>query len=107
MQATLDEQDYQSIAAEVLDIIKQSYDLVPKQPKQDEWVGIKEFTSLLPIVKDKEWVRMFILSRPEFKPWAINVNAGPGHHTRINMTKGLAWVNAHQDEIDWNQSLPR
>lgn len=107
MQATLDEQDYQSIAVKVLDIIKQNYDLVPKQPKQDEWVGIKKFTAALPVIKDKEWVRVFILTRPEFKPWTINVNAGQGHPTRINMTKGLAWVTAHRDEIDWNKSLPR
>lgn len=69
MQVQLDEKDYQLIAAKVLDIIKQKYDLVPKQPKYDNWVGIKEFISELPVVKGKEWVRMFILTRPEFKSW--------------------------------------
>lgn len=107
MQVQLDEKDYQLIAAKVLDIIKQKYDLVPQQPKYDNWVGIKEFISELPVVKGKEWVRMFILTRPEFKPWVINLNAGRGHPTRINLNKGIAWVNAHQDEINWNRSLPR
>lgn len=76
MQVQLDEKDYQLIAAKVLDIIKQKYDLVPQQPKYDNWVGIKEFISELPVVKGKEWVRMFILTRPEFKSWVINLNAG-------------------------------
>ena len=58
MQVQLDEKDYQLIAAKVLDIIKQKYDLVPQQPKYDNWV------------------RMFILTRPEFKSWVINLNAG-------------------------------
>ena len=31
MQALLDEQDYQVIADKVLDLIKEDYDLVPKQ----------------------------------------------------------------------------
>ena len=35
MQVQLDEKDYQLIAAKVLDIIKQKYDLVPQQPKYD------------------------------------------------------------------------
>ena len=39
MQVQLDEKDYQLIAAKVLDIIKQKYDLVPQQPKYDNWVG--------------------------------------------------------------------
>lgn len=54
MQVQLDEKDYQLIAAKVLDIIKQKYDLVPKQPKYDNWVGIKECISELPVVKGKE-----------------------------------------------------
>ncbi|QDR72146.1 hypothetical protein FOD75_03095 [Limosilactobacillus reuteri] len=108
MQALLDERDYQTITNEVLKRIKQQYSLVPKSHNQiEDWVGIQEFTNCLPVKKDKEWVRMFILSLPTFKNWVINLNAGSGHPTKINKTKGLAWVNDHQNEVDWNQSLPR
>lgn len=108
MQALLDERDYQTITDEVIRRLKEQYDLVPKQATTtDKWVGIKEFTKSLPTPKDKEWVRMFILTLPAFKKWVINLNAGRGRPTRINLTKGLKWIEAHQDEIDWNQSLPR
>jgi len=107
MQAVLDEHDYQIIADKVLQQITEKYDLVPKQSQDDQWVGIKKFTKSLPVIKDKEWVRVFILPLPAFKTWVINLNAGRGHPTRVNATQGLAWVNDHQNEIDWNQSLPR
>lgn len=108
MQALLDERDYQTITEEVLKRIKEQYDLVPKNHNQIEnWVGIQEFTNCLPVKKDKEWVRMFILSLPVFKNWVINLNAGQGHRTKVNVTKALPWIMSHQADIDWNQSLPR
>lgn len=108
MQASLDEQDYQVITDEVLRRIKERYNLVPKRTSQiDKWIGIQQFTNQLPIKKDKEWVRMFILTLPVFKKWVINLNAGQGRPTRVNLTKALPWIMNHQDEIDWNQSLPR
>ncbi|MFR0547968.1 hypothetical protein ACLUX9_03835 [Limosilactobacillus reuteri subsp. suis] len=108
MQASLDEQDYQVITNEVLRRIKECYNLVPKQDVQtDKWVGIKEFTSKLPVIKDKEWVRMFLLTLPDFKAWVINLNAGQGRPARVNLTKALPWIMSHQADIDWNQSLPR
>ena len=76
MQASLDEQDYQVITNEVLRRIKECYNLVPKQTSQvDDWTGIQQFTDQLPIKKDKEWVRMFLLTLPVFKNWVINLNA--------------------------------
>ena len=108
MQASLDEQDYQVITDEVLRRIKECYNLVPKQTSQiDDWIGIQQFTDQLPIKKDKEWVRMFLLTLPVFKNWVINLNAGQGHRTKVNVTKALPWIMAHQADIDWNQSLPR
>ena len=108
MQASLDEQDYQVITDEVLRRIKECYNLVPKQTSQiDDWIGIQQFTDQLPIKKDKEWVRMFLLTLPVFKNWVINLNAGQGHRTKVNMTKALPWIMSHQADIDWNQSLPR
>ncbi|MFR0607125.1 hypothetical protein ACLUV9_01910 [Limosilactobacillus balticus] len=108
MEATLDEQDYQVIADKVLQQIRKEYDLVPKgQKKQefDEWVGIEEFTQSLPVIKDKEWVRTFILSLPVFKDWVINLNAGAGYPVRVNKTKGLKWIEKRRVEIDWNKPL--
>ena len=100
--------DYQVITNEVLRRIKECYNLVPKQDVQtDKWVGIKEFTSKLPVIKDKEWVRMFLLPLPVFKPWVINLNAGQGRPARVNLTKALPWIMSHQADINWNQSLPR
>lgn len=108
MQALLDERDYQTITEEVLKRIKEQYDLVPKNHNQiDKWIGIQQFTDQLPIKKDKEWVRMFILTLPVFKNWVINLNAGQGHRTKVNVTKALPWIMSHQADIDWNQSLPR
>lgn len=108
MQASLDEQDYQVITDEVLRRIKECYNLVPKQTSQvDDWTGIQQFTDQLPIKKDKEWVRMFLLTLPVFKNWVINLNAGQGHRTKVNVTKALPWIMSHQADIDWNQSLPR
>jgi hypothetical protein len=108
MQAVLDKQDYQHIADEVLKLIKTDYELVPKRHNQiEQWVGIQEFAEALPVRKDKEWVRMFILQRPEFEKLVFNLNAGKGHRVKVNMSKGLAWVNEHRDEVDWNQPLPR
>lgn len=108
MQAALDKEDYQQIADEVLKLIQDKYDLVPKQQNQlEQWVGIQEFTNALPVKKDKEWVRMFILQLPEFKNWVFNLNAGKGHRVKINISKGLDWIAKNQNEIDWNQSLPR
>lgn len=108
MQALLDEYDYKTITDEVLKRIKERYTLVPKQTTQaDEWISIKEFTKYLPMKKDKEWVRMFILSLPAFKNWVINLNAGQGHPVRVNLTKGLVWIEDHQNDIDWNKPLPR
>ena len=108
MQASLDEQDYQVITDEVLRRIKEYYNLVPKQTSQiDDWIGIQQFTDQLPIKKDKEWVRMFLLTLPGFKNWVINLNAGQGHRTKVNVTKALPWIMSHQADIDWNQSLPR
>lgn len=108
MQVSLDEQDYQVITDEVLRRIKECYNLVPKQTSQiDDWIGIQQFTDQLPIKKDKEWVRMFLLTLPVFKNWVINLNAGQGHRTKVNVTKSLPWIMSHQADIDWNQSLPR
>lgn len=105
MLVTLSDDDYRQIAGKVLKIITEKYELVPKQ-EDDEWVGLKEFRKSLPIIKGPEWIRTYILLRPEFKNWAINIHAGPGHRTKVNKTKGKAWVEAHVDEINWKQPLP-
>lgn len=109
MQATLDKEDYKTIAQQLLPLlmkeISNKYDLVPKT-STDNWVGLKEFTRALPVIKSKEWVRMFILNRPEFRNWAVNVNPGKGHVTKVNASKGVAWVNEHVNEINWEESLP-
>lgn len=105
---TLDDKERQLIVKEAVEIIRQEYDLPPKHQNQlEQWASIQEFTNALPVKKDKEWVRMFILPLPAFKPWVINLNAGQGRPTRINLTKALPWIMSHQADIDWNQSLPR
>lgn len=109
MQATLDKEDYEAIAQQLFPIllkkIKSEYDLVPKT-RENNWVGLEEFTKELPVVKSKEWVRTYILTRPEFKQWAINVNPGRGRTTKVNASKGVAWINEHVNEINWEVSLP-
>lgn len=106
MRAVLDENELDVIAEKVIKRIEANYDLVPKQ-RNDNWVGIDEFRKALPVIKAREWVRLYLLTKPEFKDWVINVNAGKGHPTKINKAKAVVWTQAHQNEIDWNKSLPQ
>lgn len=111
MQAVLDERDYQLIidrvSEEIFQKLRNKYYLVPKNPDKKGWVGLKEFTELLPERKDKEWVRTYILPRPEFKNWVHNIHPGRGRRTKINADEGLRWVNTHMNQIDWNIKLPK
>lgn len=110
MQAVLDKKDYDIIAQKLMPIILEKitddYDLVPKSTI-DKWVGLKEFTKALPVIKAQEWVRTFILPMPEMKNWVTGINPGKGRATKVNITKALAWINAHPDKIDWTRPLPR
>lgn len=93
-----------------IEILLKDYQVVKKpiEPvKPSKWVSLKEFKKMLPVNKDKEWVRMFLLKRPEFAEWVINPNGGSGRSTRVNATKAKAWVDAHATNIDWNQRLPK
>lgn len=83
--------------------------LVPEKPKQPQifqWMSLPEFTKKLPVKKDKEWIRMFILPLKPLENMVINVNAGSGHPTKID-PKAIDWVFEHQSEINWKKSLPR
>lgn len=83
--------------------------LVPEKPKQPQvihWMSLDKFTKKLPIKRDKEWVRMFILPLKPLENMVINISAGRGRPTRVN-PEVVDWVVEHQSEIDWNQSLPR
>lgn len=110
MQTILDEADYAAIAQKLMPMmmkkITEKYDLVPKQRPTDDWVSLNTFVKSLPVTKAKEWVRTFILPLPEMENWVINVNPGKGRRTKVNITKAKKWVDDHQNEIDWNQSLP-
>lgn len=110
MQTILDEADYTAIAQKLMPMmmkkITEKYDLVPKQHPTDDWVNLDTFVKSLPVIKAKEWVRTFILPLPEMSDWVINVNPGKGRRTKVNITKAKKWVDDHQNEIDWNQSLP-
>lgn len=102
-QATLDEQDYQSIAAKVLDIIKQDYDLVPKQ-HGNVLIGLEQFRRQYGHNKAAAWIKLYLLPR---MPGVFGLNCGRGHPVKIDVKKATEWLSQHEDEIDWNQSLPR
>lgn len=106
MKAVLDAQDFDVIAAEVKKRLLKDYYLTPKQQEPKKWLSLKEFVDQMPVKKDKEWFRLFILQRPEVINWVINLNAGKGHATKI-APQVVDWVYKHQTEIDWKQPLPR
>lgn len=103
MQALLDEEDYQSIAAKVLDIIKQDYDLVPKQ-HGNALIGLEQFRRQYGHNKAAAWIKLYLLPK---MPGVFGLNAGKGHPIRINEEKATEWLSQHEEEIDWNRSLPR
>lgn len=95
-----------AIAKDVLELIKNDYEIKPKAVEKAGWVGLKDFTKMLPVLKSKEWVRNFILTLPEFEKWAVNVNPGKGRATMVDADHGVEWVEQHVDEIDWKEKLP-
>lgn len=106
MQALLDERDYQTIADKVLDLIKKDYDLVPKKPAK-AIIGMEEFRTLAH-GKAPDWIKLFIFHDfPETKEWAFGVGMGTGHPIKINYAKAKEWMDKHESEIDWSQSLPQ
>lgn len=105
MQAVLDSKDYDVITAEVLKRITAKYDLVPKH-KKEEWLTLSEFKDALPIVKEKKWLTTFLLTKPVFKDWVINLNRGKGYKVKVNSLV-LKWIHDHPSEINWNESLRR
>ena len=96
MPIVLTSDDYDEIAKRVAKIMLQ-------HRSSTGWIGLRQFTDELPVRKAPEWVRFYILRG---KPWAVNVNPGKGHATRINEKQGLRWIDQHQDEIDWRRKLP-
>lgn len=103
MQALLDEEDYQSIVAKVLDIIKQDYDLVPKQ-HGNALIGLEEFRHKYGHDKSPAWLKLYLLPK---MPGVFGLNCGRGHPVKIDVEKATWWLSQHEEEIDWNQPLPR
>lgn len=103
MQALLDEEDYQSIAVKVLDIIKQDYDLVPKQHGA-ALIGLEEFRRKYGHDKSPAWLKLYLLPK---MPGVYGLNAGKGHPIRIDEGKVAKWMEQHEDSVNWNQILPR
>lgn len=104
MQVELDDQDYQIIAAKVLDLIKQDYDLVPKQ-QLVRYISLSQFRAEHNIRKSPAWLKLYLL--PRMEGCVFGLNAGKGHHIRIDSRKAIKWLNNHADEIDWTKPLPR
>lgn len=103
MQALLDEQDYQVIAGKVLDLIKEDYDLVPKQ-RPTRYISFPQFRAEQCIKKSPMWCRLYLLPK---MAGVYGLNAGRGHHIRIDSRKAATWLDEHEDEIDWTKPLPR
>lgn len=102
----LSDEAYDVITEEVKKRLLKDYELIPKdKPMLTPWLSLPEFTKKLPVKKDKEWIRMFILPLKPLENMVINVNAGSGHPTKID-PKAIDWVFEHQSEINWKQSLP-
>lgn len=103
MQALLDDKDYQSIATRVLEIIKQDYDLVPKQSKET-LIGLEQFRHQYGHNKSPAWLKLYLLPK---MPGVFGLNAGKGHPVKIDEEKATRWLTKHENEIDWDKPLPR
>lgn len=102
MQALLDDQDYQSIAAKVLDLIKQDYDLVPKQ-RQQSLISLEQFRHRWGHDKSPTWLKLYLLPK---MPGVFGLNKGRGHPVKIDEAKAAKWLAQHESEIDWTTPLP-
>lgn len=103
MQATLDKQDYQAIAAKVLELIKQEYDLVPKKP-QKYLIGLEEFRHRYGHDKSPAWLKLYLL--PKMTGCVFGLNCGRGHPVQISEAKAAEWMDKYEDTIDWTKPLP-
>lgn len=102
MQALLDEKDYQSIAEKVKTMLLKDYDLVPKR-KPNKLIGMDEFREKYGHGKAPAWLKLYLLPQ---MPGVFGLNAGRGHPIKIDETKAERWLAKHEEEVDWNKSLP-
>lgn len=76
-------------------------------------IGINEFRRKYCGGKAPEWVRTLIFDRyPETDwkngGWCVNPHRSEGgHKTIIFERKAAQWMEAHQEEIDWNERLAK
>lgn len=103
MQATLDQADYQSIATEVIKLIKQEYDLVPKH-HDPALINLEEFRHKYGHGKAPQWLKLYLLPQ---MPGVYGLNAGKGHPVKIDENKATRWLAKHEDDVDWTRPLPR
>ena len=71
-----------------------------------KWLKLDEFKNELPVTKDKQWLTTFLLTKPVFKDWVINLNRGKGYKVKV-CPLAVNWVKEHTNEINWNESLSR
>lgn len=83
--------------------------LVPEKEEEPEenWVTIDELRQYVPGNKSKEWIKLFILhDYPETREWSTEPFPGKGRTVKVNLPEARKWIQKHNLEIDWNQSLP-
>lgn len=100
MEVTLTDQDRHAIAEEVYRMIKAD------QHPQDRptIIGLEQFRRQYGHNKAAAWIKLYLLPK---MPGVFGLNCGRGHPVKIDVKKATEWLSQHEEEIDWNQSLPR
>lgn len=99
----LDDEVYDTIADEVEKRLRAKYNLTPKQDRPT-LIGLEQFRRQYGHNKAAAWIKLYLLPK---MPGVFGLNAGKGHPVKIDVKKATEWLSQHEEEIDWNQSLPR
>lgn len=99
----LDDDVYDIIADEVEKRLRAKYNLTPKQDRPT-LIGLEQFRRQHGHNKAAAWIKLYLLPK---MPGVFGLNCGRGHPVKIDVKKATEWLSQHEDEIDWNQSLPR
>ena len=100
MEVTLTDQDRHAIAEEVYQMIKADQHL----KNRSCLIGLEQFRRQYGHNKAAAWIKLYLLPK---MPGVFGLNCGRGHPVKIDVEKATRWLSQHEEEIDWNQPLPR
>lgn len=75
-----------------------------KQPAIPTLISLEQFRCQYGHRKSPAWCRLYLLPK---MPGVYGLNQGKGHPVKIDVEKATRWLTQYEEEIDWNQPLPR